>query len=409
MGLTERVDDRLVPASRPSGAGDHRLGPCRPDRGQRLHRRLRRWLGCRADGGAGRGASDPIYRSGGATPQPERVLYLWCARAWGDPTLELGGCSLCPTQPHRDPYAAGSAFPVWNAPSRHLGSIRRLVRPARSGFDSVGPDRGGGGSAASRARGDRAGGGTYGAPQRAVARTHRRTTLSCVRPPCSGDGSGHAREARNGLDGDSRGLCATQYSERWVRPNEISRWKEPGTLGLRSSIDPARLKRRSLENRRSYTYERGKGHTEWHRGRTSAETWNDTYGTECVHAPPGCWVGTRLDFSSGAHGRHCLTHHSSGAWRALLALAGTHLHRLACHRSLPCGGAQPGSQLAPAPTQTDQAPHRNRAHLPGSIGGAALCGGDLLARAGRPDKWADQIRHHRGQRTRGSDRIPQGA
>jgi sodium/hydrogen antiporter len=26
-----------------------------------------------------------------------------------------------------------------------------------------------------------------------------------------------------------RGLCADQYSERWVRPNEISRWKEPGT------------------------------------------------------------------------------------------------------------------------------------------------------------------------------------
>ena len=27
-------------------------------------------------------------------------------------TLELGGCSLCPPQPHRDPHAAGSAFPA---------------------------------------------------------------------------------------------------------------------------------------------------------------------------------------------------------------------------------------------------------------------------------------------------------
>ena len=37
-----------------------------------------------------------------------------------------------------------------------------------------------------------------------------------------------------------------------------------------------------------------KAHTEGHRGRTSAETRNDTYGTECVHAQPGCWVGRRL-------------------------------------------------------------------------------------------------------------------
>jgi hypothetical protein len=42
--------------------------------------------------------------------------------------------------------------------------------------------------------------------------------------------------------------------------------------GLRSSIDPAWLKSCSLENRRSYTYERGNGHTEGHRDRTSAET-----------------------------------------------------------------------------------------------------------------------------------------
>src|SRR5215208_2869376 len=221
MGLTERMDDRFVPASGPSDACDHRLGACRPDRGQRLHRCLRRWPGCRADGGAGRGASDPIYRSGGATPQPERVLYLWCARAWGDPTLELGGCSLCPPQPHPDPYAAGSAFPVWNAPARHLGSIRRLVRPARAGFDSVGPDRGGGGSAASRARRDRGGGGTYGAAQCAAARDHRCPALGCVRPPCSGDSSERAREARNTRGADPRGLCATRYSERWVRPDEI--------------------------------------------------------------------------------------------------------------------------------------------------------------------------------------------
>lgn len=39
----------------------------------------------------------------------------------------------------------------------------------------------------------------------------------------------HTREAKNGRTGDPRGLCADQVPERWVRPNEISRWKEPGT------------------------------------------------------------------------------------------------------------------------------------------------------------------------------------
>ena len=33
IGLTERVDDRLVPAPRHAGSGTHRLGAGRPDRG----------------------------------------------------------------------------------------------------------------------------------------------------------------------------------------------------------------------------------------------------------------------------------------------------------------------------------------------------------------------------------------
>src|SRR5215208_6538111 len=64
--------------------------------------------------------------------------------------------------------------------------------------------------------------------------------------------------------------------------------------------------------------------------------------------------------------------------------------------SLFLAGAQPCGQLAPAPTQAHEAPPRHRAHLPGAGGSADLCGGDLLARAGRPDKWVDQIRCHRG-------------
>ena len=72
---------------------------------------------------------------------------------------------------------------------------------------------------------DRGGGSADGAAQCAAARGYRCPALGCVRPPCSGDGSGRAREARNGRGADPRGLCAARYSERWVRPEEISRWK----------------------------------------------------------------------------------------------------------------------------------------------------------------------------------------
>jgi hypothetical protein len=62
-------------------------------------------------------------------------------------------------------------------------------------------------------------------------------------------------------------------------------------------------------------------HTEGRRCRTSAETRNDPYGTEygtaCVHARPGCWVDTRLDFAGDWLGRRCLTHHGGGAGRVL--------------------------------------------------------------------------------------------
>src|SRR5215211_4424512 len=67
------------------------------------------------------------------------------------------------------------------------------------------------------------------------------------------------------------------------------------------------------ENRRSYRHEQGKCHTKGHRGRTSFEAQNKTYGTEWVRAKQGCWVGTRPDFAGDSHGCRCLTHRSSGA------------------------------------------------------------------------------------------------
>src|SRR5215218_8741257 len=98
-----------------------------------------------------------------------------------------------------------------------------------------------------------------------------------------------------------------------------------------------------------------------------------------------------------------------GSRSDLLTLAGQDLHRLVRDRPLSGSGAQPCRKLATAPTQAHEASPRHRAHIPGSIGGAAVGGGDLLARAGRPDKRLHQIRHHRGQRPRGSDAIHQGA
>jgi NhaP-type Na+/H+ or K+/H+ antiporter len=68
---------------------------------------------------------------------------------------------------------------------------------------------------APRARRDRGGGSAGSAAQCAAARDHRRPALGCVRPPCSGNGSGRTREARNGRRADPRGHCSTRYSERW--------------------------------------------------------------------------------------------------------------------------------------------------------------------------------------------------
>jgi hypothetical protein len=62
-GFEERVDNGLVPAPRSVGTGAHRLSTGRPDRGQWLHRRLRQWLGGRANHGVDRrdcyGSSKP--------------------------------------------------------------------------------------------------------------------------------------------------------------------------------------------------------------------------------------------------------------------------------------------------------------------------------------------------------------
>src|SRR5215218_3904475 len=161
-------------------------------------------------------------------------------------------------------------------------------------------------------------------------------------------------------------------------------------------------------------HERGRESTEGLAGKTAGGTTgaprNDTYyGTQRVHAKQGCWVGRRLAYSSDAHSGYSSLDCGCGAWRVLLALAGQDLHRLVRDRPLPGGCAQPCRKLAPAASQAHEAPPRHRAHLPGSIGGAAAGGGDLRARAGRPDKRLHQVRHHRGQRPRGADAIHQGA
>src|SRR5215211_4118479 len=146
----------------------------------------------------------------------------------------------------------------------------------------------------------------------------------------------------------------------------------------------------------SLRHERGREPTEGLPGGTTGATRNDTHGPQRVHAKQGWWVGRRLAYSSDAHGGRSPLDYGRGAWRVLLALAGQDLRRLVRDRPLSGGGAQPDRQLAPAPTQAHEASPRHRAHLPGGIGGTALGGGDLRARAGRPDKWLHQIRHHRG-------------
>ena len=92
---------------------------------------------------------------------------------------------VCPPQPHRDPHAAGGAFPDGDAPARRLGAVCGLVRPSGARLDSAGPDRGGGGSPARRARRDRAGGGADGAA-RACSCTG---SLPLRSPPCTPAGS----------------------------------------------------------------------------------------------------------------------------------------------------------------------------------------------------------------------------
>src|ERR671911_2131568 len=102
-----------------------------------------------------------------------------------------------------------------------------------------------------------------------------------------------------------------------------------------------------------WRYERERGHTEEPTATTAArvagsspsstpgrETYDGTCGAKLNHAQPRCGMGTRLHFAGDSHGRHRLTHHGGGAWRALPALAGAHLHRLVRDRPLFGGGAQ---------------------------------------------------------------------
>src|SRR5215204_4415567 len=150
----------------------------------------------------------------------------------------------------------------------------------------------------------------------------------------------------------------------------------------------------------SLRHERGREPTEGlpdaTAGASTSASRNDTHGTRRAPAKQGCRVGGRLAYPSDAHGGRSPLDRGRGAWRVLFALAGQDLRRLVRDRPLSGGGAQPGSQLAPAPTQAHEAPPRHRPHLPGSIGGAAAGSGHLLARAYRPDKWLYQVRYHRG-------------
>src|SRR5918994_592476 len=94
--------------------------------------------------------------------------------------------------------------------------------------------------------------------------------------------------------------------------------------GTRSLSNPAWLKSPAREQWRSHGYERGNDRKGEHAGRTR----NDTYRRESVRTRPGCWLGGCLALASGAHGGHRLTERGGGAWRALPALAGAHVHRL---------------------------------------------------------------------------------
>src|SRR5215218_94052 len=167
-----------------------------------------------------------------------------------------------------------------------------------------------------------------------------------------------------------------------------------GNLSVGEDIPPDR----TIRLRR----ERGREPTEGLPGGTTGAPRNDTHGPQRLHAKQGCWVGRRFTYPSDAHSGHSPLDHGCGAWRVLLALAGQDLHRLVSDRPLSGGGAQPGRKLAPAPPQAHEASPRHRAHIPGSIGGAAVGGRDLRACAHRPDKWLHQIRHHRGQRPQGA-------
>src|SRR5215208_2346131 len=155
---------------------------------------------------------------------------------------------------------------------------------------------------------------------------------------------------------------------------EVQAKKSPrGNLSAGEDILPDR----TIRLRR----ERGREPTEGLAGETTGATRNDTYGTQRVHAKQGCWLGKRLAYESDAHGGYSPLDYGCGAWRVLLALAGTYLHRLVRDLPLSGGGAQHCRKLAAAPTQVHQAPPRHRAHLPGGIGGPALGSGVLRGRA----------------------------
>jgi sodium/hydrogen antiporter len=107
-------------------------------------------------------------------------------------------------------FIFGVRLPGWNAPAKRLGAVYGLVRPAGARLDRAGPDRGSGGSHASWARSDRAGCGTDGTLQRALARGNCCSALSCVRRAGRWDDRGRAGKARSARAADRRWLCANQ-------------------------------------------------------------------------------------------------------------------------------------------------------------------------------------------------------
>src|SRR5215217_7666436 len=147
-------------------------------------------------------------------------------------------------------------------------------------------------------------------------------------------------------------------------------------------------------------YESAEGHAREVSGRPAGRkpggTSECSYGAERLRPERWRCVGAHLPQPGDAHGSRSPLECGGGAGRLVPTLEGAHFCRLVCHLPLSSGGAQPGGQLATATPQTDQAPPRHSAHLPGAGSRVALYSGNPIARAYRPDPGFDQVCCSRG-------------